>query len=188
MALYGLASTVGALAGGLAADRWGRVPTLMATYVLRGLGALALALPVMPAGWFYGAVALAAGPIFATVTINNVQMFELVGPTRRPHPGRELRGPSSRRRGQPLRQWSGLRRDRHLSPRVRVLGVVMLLALLPAACTHPEGGPPRPPGRAPWRAAHGRGAHAQVTVHDVAVLRGMCGTWRGPVDAAPRLP
>src|SRR5262249_14098459 len=78
VALYGCASTVGALAGGLAADRWGRVPTLMATYCLRGLGALALALPVMPAWWFYLAVALAAGPVFATVTINNVQMFELV--------------------------------------------------------------------------------------------------------------
>ena len=80
VALYGFASTVGALAGGLAADRWGRVPTLMATYFLRGLGALALALPVMNAAWFYTAVALAAGPVFATVTINNVQMFELVGP------------------------------------------------------------------------------------------------------------
>src|SRR5262249_57230567 len=82
VALYGVSSMVGALAGGLAADRWGRVPTLMATYGLRGLGALALALPVLPAWGFYGAVALAAGPIFATVTINNVQMFELVGPTR----------------------------------------------------------------------------------------------------------
>jgi MFS family permease len=79
--LYGVSSMVGALAGGLAADRWGRVPTLMATYGLRGLGALALALPVLPAWGFYGAVALAAGPIFATVTINNVQLFELVAPT-----------------------------------------------------------------------------------------------------------
>src|SRR5438093_13385842 len=82
VALYGVSSLVGALAGGLAADRWGRVPTLLATYGLRGLGALALALPVLPAWGFYLAVALAAGPIFATVTINNVQMFELVGPQR----------------------------------------------------------------------------------------------------------
>src|SRR5262245_50581562 len=82
VALFGLASTIGALAGGLAADRWGRVPTLMATYGLRGLGALALAVPVTNATWFYSAVALAAGPIFATVAINTVQMYELVGPKR----------------------------------------------------------------------------------------------------------
>ena len=52
VALYGVASLVGALAGGLAADRWGRVPTLLATYGLRGLGALALACPCCPPGGF----------------------------------------------------------------------------------------------------------------------------------------
>ena len=50
--LYGVSSLVGALAGGLAADRWGRVPTLLATYGLRGLGALALACPCCPPGGF----------------------------------------------------------------------------------------------------------------------------------------
>ena len=54
----------------------------MTTYFLRGLGPLALALPVMNASWFYIALALAAGPVFATVTINNVQIFELIGPKR----------------------------------------------------------------------------------------------------------
>ena len=141
VALYGLASTVGALAGGLAADRWGRVPTLMATYGLRGLGALALALPVMHAAWFYGAVVLAAGPIFATVTINNVQLFEFVGPHRAGvvlgvsfvlHQVAAAVGPYA----------SGLAFDATGTYRVSfvVLGIVMLLALLPAACTHPEGG------------------------------------------------
>jgi MFS family permease len=136
VALYGLSSMVGALAGGLAADRWGRVPTLMATYGLRGLGALALALPVMPAWWFYGAVALAAGPIFATVTINNVQMFELVGPKRAGvimgvsfvvHQVAAAVGPYA----------SGLLFDATGTYRVSffVLGIVMLLALLPAAFT-----------------------------------------------------
>jgi MFS family permease len=136
VALYGCASTVGALAGGLAADRWGRVPTLMATYVLRGLGALALALPVMNAAWFYGAVALAAGPIFATVTINNVQTFELVGPTRAGvilgvsfvvHQVAAAVGPYA----------SGLLFDATGTYRLAffVLGIVMLLALLPAAFT-----------------------------------------------------
>src|SRR4029434_10311238 len=82
VALYGVSSLVGALAGGLAADRWRRAQTRVDTYALRGLGALAVALPVLPAWGFYLAVALAAGPIFATVTINNVQLFELVGPHR----------------------------------------------------------------------------------------------------------
>jgi MFS family permease len=146
VALYGLASTVGALAGGLAADRWGRVPTLMATYVLRGLGALALALPGMPAAWFYPAMALAAGPIFATVTINTVQTFELVGPQRAGlilgvsfvvHQVAAAVSPYA----------SGLLFDATGSYRLAfsVLGVVMLLALLPAAHTHPEGDPPRVP-------------------------------------------
>jgi MFS family permease len=145
VALYGCSSMVGALAGGLAADRWGRVPTLMATYGLRGLGALALALPMMPAWGFYGAVALAAGPIFATVTINNVQMFELVGPTRAGvimgvsfvvHQVAAAVGPYA----------SGLLFDATGTYRLAfgVLGLVMLLALLPAAFTHPEGVPPQP--------------------------------------------
>jgi MFS family permease len=144
VALYGLASTVGALAGGLAADRWGRVPTLMATYGLRGLGALALALPGMPAAWFYPAMALAAGPIFATVTINTVQTFELVGPQRAGlilgvsfvvHQVAAAVSPYA----------SGLLFDATGSYRLAfsVLGVVMLLALLPAAGTHPEGDPHR---------------------------------------------
>jgi MFS family permease len=141
VALYGASSLVGALAGGLAADRWGRVPTLLATYGLRGLGALALALPVLPAWGFYGAVALAAGPIFATVTINNVQMFELVGPHRAGlvlgvsfvlHQVAAAIGPYA----------SGLAFDATGTYRLAfvVLGLVMLLALLPAAGTHPEGG------------------------------------------------
>jgi MFS family permease len=145
VALYGLSSTVGALAGGLAADRWGRVPTLMATYGLRGLGALALAVPVMPAAWFYLAVALAAGPIFATVTINTVQMFELVGPKRAGfilgvsfvvHQVAAAVGPYA----------SGLLFDATGTYRLAffVLGIVMLLALLPAAYTKPEVVTPKP--------------------------------------------
>ena len=140
VALYGLASTVGALAGGLAADRWGRVPTLMATYVLRGLGALALALPGMPAAWFYPAVALAAGPIFATVTINTVQMFELVGPQR----AGLILGVSFvvhqvAARSAPTPVACSSTRLAAIASRSVVLGGVMLLALLPAAGTYPEG-------------------------------------------------
>ncbi|MDP2727457.1 MAG: MFS transporter, partial [Dehalococcoidia bacterium] len=79
VSVYGASSVVGSIAGGLAADRWGRVNTLVATYLIRGIGALAMGLFVMDALWFYLAVTLAAGPIFATVAINNVQAFEMVG-------------------------------------------------------------------------------------------------------------
>ena len=86
-------------------------------------------------------MALAAGPIFATVTINNVQMFELVGPQRAGlilgvsfvlHQVAAAISPYA----------SGLAFDATGTYRLSfcVLGLVMLLALLPAACTHPERG------------------------------------------------
>jgi predicted MFS family arabinose efflux permease len=92
-------------------------------------------------------VALAAGPIFATVTINNVQMFELVGPQRAGlilgvsfvlHQVAAAIGPYA----------SGLAFDATGTYRLAfvVLGLVMLLALFPAACTHPEGGDAARPG------------------------------------------
>ncbi|MBI2955260.1 MAG: MFS transporter [Chloroflexi bacterium] len=78
VSLYGAAGAVGSLAAGYVADRWGRVPTLVTTYLVRGFGSIILALftmnnPVL----FFLAVILAAGPIFGTVSINNVQAFEL---------------------------------------------------------------------------------------------------------------
>ena len=79
VSVYGVSGALGTFAGGLAADRWGRVPTLVATYLFRGLGCLVLALVSANAPLFYLGVALAAGPIMATFTINNVQVFELVG-------------------------------------------------------------------------------------------------------------
>jgi cyanate permease len=98
----------------------------------------------MSATGFYLAVALAAGPIFATVTINTVQMYEIVGPTRAGfllgvsfvvHQVAAAVSPYA----------SGLLFDVTGSYRLAfvVLGGVMLLALLPAAGTHPEVDPHR---------------------------------------------
>jgi cyanate permease len=103
-------------------------------------------LPVTNAVWFYLGVALAAGPIFATVTINTVQMYELVGPARAGfllgvsfvvHQVAAAVSPYA----------SGLLFDATGSYRLAfgVLGGVMLLALLPAAGTHPEVDPHRAP-------------------------------------------
>lgn len=81
--VYGATGAVGSLLGGMAADRWGRVPTLVATYFVRGVGTMALAVFTIKDSWlFFLAVALATGPIFATVSVNNVQVFELAGAKR----------------------------------------------------------------------------------------------------------
>lgn len=82
LSVYGASAVVACFLGGLAADRWGRVPTLVATFVVRAIGTLALALLGLDSSIFYIAVALATGPIFATVAVNNVQVFELVGARR----------------------------------------------------------------------------------------------------------
>ena len=79
VSVFGASSALGAVLGGVAADRFGRVNVLVATYLIRGIGAIAMGLFTMDALWFYLSVTLAAGPTFATVTINNVQAFEMVG-------------------------------------------------------------------------------------------------------------
>lgn len=79
VSVYGGSSALGSVLGGMAADRYGRVRTLVITYLLRGIGAIALGLFTMDVFWFYLAVVVAAGPIFATVSVNNVQAFEMVG-------------------------------------------------------------------------------------------------------------
>jgi len=150
VSVYGASSAVGAIAGGLAADRWGRVPTLMFTYFLRGIGALALGLFVMDVLWFYLAVALATGPIFATVAVNNVQSFELAGVKRAGlilglglvlHQVAAALGPYA----------TGLLYDRTGSYRIAFLGlgVVLLLAIIPASRTKAQAPKPQPSPVAP---------------------------------------
>ncbi|MDP2936372.1 MAG: MFS transporter [Dehalococcoidia bacterium] len=139
VSVYGASSAVGAVAGGLAADHWGRVRTLVATYLVRGIGALALGLFVMDALWFYLAVALAAGPIFATVAVNNVQVFEMAGARRAGlilglglvlHQVAAALGPYV---SGLIFDWTGTYRISFLG-----LGVVLLLAVIPASRTKPE--------------------------------------------------
>ncbi|MCL5959277.1 MAG: MFS transporter [Chloroflexi bacterium] len=139
VSLYGFTSAAGSLAGGFAADRWGRTNTLMATYFIRGVGALALALPAMNPSWFYVGLALAAGPVFATVTINNVQIFEVVGPRR----AGVIMGVSFvlHQVASALSPYAaGLVFDATGGYQISflVLGVVMLLAVIPASKTKPE--------------------------------------------------
>ena len=53
---------------------------LALTYVVRGLGTLVLALDMPNEILFYVVVALAMGPTFGTITVQNVIFYEIVGP------------------------------------------------------------------------------------------------------------
>jgi len=135
--LYGASGAIGSYTGGVLSDRFGRVPTLVGTYVVRGIGVLVLALftmnnPVL----FFLAVMMASGPVFATVSINNVQTFELLrgrnvglvlGLGFVLHQIAAAVGPYL---SGMVFDWTGTYRISFL-----VLGVVMLLATIPAAYT-----------------------------------------------------
>lgn len=147
--IYGATGAVGSIVGGLAADRWGRVPTLVATYFIRGVGTLALALFTINSAWlFFLAVAFATGPIYATVSVNNVQVFELAGAKRAGFLlGMSLVLHQIAAFGGPIVaglvfDWTGTYRVSFF-----LLAVVLLLATIPAARTG------QPKLRVPTRAA-----------------------------------
>jgi MFS family permease len=142
ISVYGASAAVGSFLGGLAADRWGREPTLVATFFVRGLGTLALALLALDSFSFYVAVALATGPIFATVSINNVQIFEIVGARRAGfilglslvlHQVAAALGPYVTGL---VFDWTGTYRVAFFG-----LAVVLLLATIPSARSRQEGPP-----------------------------------------------
>ncbi len=69
-----------ALFFGWLSDRYGRAQVLALTYLVRGLGTLILALDMPNELVFYAVVALAMGPTFGTIAVQNVMFYELVGP------------------------------------------------------------------------------------------------------------
>src|SRR6266571_2693036 len=64
--VFGGAAAASALLFGWLSDRYGRVRVLALTYLVRGVGTLLLA--------------LAMGPTFGTITVQNVIFYEIVGP------------------------------------------------------------------------------------------------------------
>ncbi len=78
--VFGVAAAVSAVAFGWVSDRYGRAQALALTYVFRGLGTLALSLDFSNPWVFYIVVALAMGPTFGTIGVQNVMFFEMVGP------------------------------------------------------------------------------------------------------------
>jgi predicted MFS family arabinose efflux permease len=80
LSIFGLSAVCWALLFGRLADRFGRSRTLGISYLLRGVGTLALALTVPSELGFYALVAIGIGPTFGTIAVQNVLFYEVVGP------------------------------------------------------------------------------------------------------------
>ena len=78
--VFGGAAAVSALFFGWLSDRYGRARVLALTYLVRGLGTLVLALDMPNEIFFYVVVAVAMGPTFGTIAVQNVMFYEIVGP------------------------------------------------------------------------------------------------------------
>jgi MFS family permease len=78
--VFGGAAAGSALLFGWLSDRYGRAQVLALTYLVRGLGTLVLALDMPNEILFYLVVALAMGPTFGTISVQNVTFYEIVGP------------------------------------------------------------------------------------------------------------
>lgn len=80
VAVFGAAAAVCALMFGWLSDRYGRAQILALTYLIRGLGTMVFALEIPNETLFFVVVALAMGPTFGTISVQNVMFYELVGP------------------------------------------------------------------------------------------------------------
>jgi MFS family permease len=78
--VFGAAAAVSALFFGWLSDRYGRAQVLALSYLVRGLGSLVLSLDMPNELFFYAVVAVAMGPTFGTIAVQNVMFYELVGP------------------------------------------------------------------------------------------------------------
>ena len=78
--VFGGAAALSALLFGWLSDRYGRARVLALTYLVRGLGTLVLALDMPNELFFYAVVALAMGPTFGTIAVQNVMFYEIAGP------------------------------------------------------------------------------------------------------------
>jgi len=78
--VFGAAAAGSALLFGWLSDRYGRAQILALTYLVRGLGTLVLALDMPNEILFFVIVALAMGPTFGTIAVQNVMFYEMVGP------------------------------------------------------------------------------------------------------------
>jgi MFS family permease len=80
LGVFGGAAAASALLFGWLSDRYGRVGVLALSYLARGVGTLVLAFDMPNEFVFYVVVALAMGPTFGTIAVQNVIFYEIVGP------------------------------------------------------------------------------------------------------------
>lgn len=80
VSVFGAAAIALTLLFGWLSDRYGRARMLALSYFVRGIGTLLLALNFPNELLFYAAVAVAIGPTFGTVAVQNVMFYEMVGP------------------------------------------------------------------------------------------------------------
>jgi MFS family permease len=79
LSIYGAAAVGWTLLFGWLADRHGRARMLGLSYAVRGVGTIALALAVPNELGFFLLVAVAVGPTFGTITVQNVMFYEAAG-------------------------------------------------------------------------------------------------------------
>src|ERR1043166_7949222 len=80
VAVFGASAAASALLFGWLSDRYGRAEALALSYFIRGIGTLVFALDMPNALALYAVVALAMGPTFGTIAIQNVMFYEIAGP------------------------------------------------------------------------------------------------------------
>lgn len=80
VAVFGAAAAASSLFFGWLSDRYGRPQVLALTYLVRAIGTMAMAFEMPNELVFYAVVALAMGPTFGTISVQNVMFYELVGP------------------------------------------------------------------------------------------------------------
>ncbi len=79
LGLIGAGGAVGALLGGWASDRFGRYKTLAVGYFMRGVGLFLLAFFVSDITSFYVISVIAGMPIFFTIAITQLVIYEIFG-------------------------------------------------------------------------------------------------------------
>jgi MFS family permease len=80
VSVFGAAAAASALLFGWLSDRYGRAPMLALSYVVRGVGTFFLSFEIPNELMFFILVAVAIGPTFGTVAVQNVMFYEIAGP------------------------------------------------------------------------------------------------------------
>jgi MFS family permease len=80
LGLIGAGGAVGAVLGGLASDRFGRLKSMAVGYFLRAVGIFVLAFAASDVTSFYVFSVVAGMPVFFTISITQLVIYEIFGP------------------------------------------------------------------------------------------------------------